>query len=126
MAKERAIDKLKNAFSVETRSSYTVIKGGEEILTIYWKPLTIADRDSINNTLKGIGSFDDENSLEYALQVIIRKAESKEGERLFLDGDRASLRREVPLYVLIDIMGKMQGYSEEAEPSAVKSGAEEE
>ena len=47
----RAIDKLKQAFSVEERSNYSIFKGEELILKIFWSPLTIADRDTINSTL---------------------------------------------------------------------------
>ena len=51
MSPVRAIDKLKQAFSVEERSSYSIFKGEELILKIFWSPLTIADRDTINSTL---------------------------------------------------------------------------
>ena len=47
----RAIDKLRQAFSVQERSSYSMFKGEELILKIFWSPLTIADRDTINSTL---------------------------------------------------------------------------
>ena len=50
MATERAIDKLKQAFSLNTKSSYSIYKNGEVVLTVYWTPLTIADRDTINAT----------------------------------------------------------------------------
>jgi hypothetical protein len=69
---------------------------------------------------------DDEGSLDFALQVIINKAEDEKGKRLFTDADRVGLRREVPLAVLLDIMAKMQSLGEEAAPDAVKSTSEEE
>ena len=34
----------------------------------------------------------DSDSLEYALQVIMNKAEDEKGNKLFIEGDRASLR----------------------------------
>ena len=55
------------------------------------------------------------DNLEYALQVLINKAEDKEGKRLFSEADRASLRREIPLSVLTDIMFKIQGAAEEVD-----------
>ena len=51
MPTDRAIDKLKKAFSINEKSSYPIYKNGDLILKVYWTPLTIADRDSINATL---------------------------------------------------------------------------
>ena len=125
MAAERAIDKLKKAYNVENRSSYAIYNGDDLVLKIYWTPITIADRDAINNTLKAMNKADDETSLDFALQVIINKAEDKIGKRLFSEADRPALRRELPLSLLLDIMGKMQSMEEEATPDAVKSSAGE-
>ena len=121
MASERAIDKLKQAFSIGKRSSYPIYKDGELILQVYWTPLTIADRDSINDTLIASNRVQTENSLDFALQVIINKAEDENGQRLFTEGDKASLRREIPLGVILELMTKMQELGEEATPDAVKS-----
>ena len=121
MASERAIDKLKQAFSIGKRSSYPIYKDGELILTVYWTPLTIADRDAINDTLIASNRVQTENSLDFALQVIINKAEDENGQRLFTEGDKASLRREIPLGVILELMTKMQELGEEATPDAVKS-----
>ena len=121
MASERAIDKLKQAFSIGKRSSYPIYKDGEVILTVYWTPLTIADRDAINDTLIASNKVQNENSLDFALQVIINKAEDESGQRLFTEGDKASLRREIPLGVILELMTKMQELGEEATPDAVKS-----
>jgi len=121
MASERAIDKLKKAFSIGKRSSYPIYKDGELILQVYWTPLTIADRDAINDTLIASNRVQNENSLDFALQVIINKAEDESGQRLFTEGDKASLRREIPLGVILELMTKMQELGEEATPDAVKS-----
>jgi len=121
MAVERAIDKLKKAFSVESRSSYTVKNGEETVLKIFWRPLTIADRDTINNVLVAMNKANEENSLEFALQIIIQKSEDENGNRLFQDGDRMALRTQIPMNILLDIMTKMQNVAEGAEPEAVKS-----
>ena len=121
MASERAIDKLKKAFSIGKRSSYPIYKDGELILQVYWTPLTIADRDAINDTLIASNKVQNENSLDFALQVIINKAEDESGQRLFTEGDKASLRREIPLGVILELMTKMQELGEEATPDAVKS-----
>ena len=121
MSPVRAIDKLKQAFNVEERSSYSVFKGDELILKIFWSPLTIADRDTINSTLIAMNKGQEEGSLDFALQVIVTKAEDESGAKLFSAADLPSLRREIPLAVLLDIMGKMQSLGEEASPDAVKS-----
>tara|TARA_R100000278_G_C5476838_1_gene166725 strand:- start:4889 stop:5269 length:381 start_codon:yes stop_codon:yes gene_type:complete len=126
MATKTALDKLKKAFSVEDRSKYSIYKGEELVLEIFWTPITIADRDAINSTLKAMGKGDDEGSLDFALQIIITKAQDSAGNRLFTDVDRTGLRREVPLGVLLDIMTKMQSTGEEVDPDAVKSGTTKE
>ena len=121
MATERAIDKLKKAFSVDNKSSYEIYKNGQVVLKVYWTPLTIADRDTINTTLIKANRGQEEGSLDFALQVIIGKAEDESGIKLFTEADRASLRREIPLSVLLELMTKMQELGEEATPDAVKS-----
>ena len=121
MASDRAIDKLKKAFSIGKRSSYPIYKDGELILTVYWTPLTIADRDVINDILMASNRVQNEGSLDFALQVIINKAEDENGQKLFSEGDKVTLRREIPLGVLLELMTKMQELGEEATPDAVKS-----
>ena len=114
MASERAIDKLKKAFSIGKRSSYPIYKDSELILQVYWTPLTIADRDAINDTLIASNRAQNESSLDFALQVIINKAEDENGQKLFVDADRASLRREIPLGVLLDKLEDLRYEIEQA------------
>ena len=121
MPTERAIDKLKKAFSINEKSSYPIYKNGDLILKVYWTPLTIADRDSINATLMRANKGQEEGNLDFALQVIINKAEDESGQKLFVEADKASLRREIPLAVLLELMTKMHEVGEEATPDAVKS-----
>ena len=121
MPTTRAIDKLREAFSVQERSSYSMFKGDKLILKIFWSPLTIADRDTINSTLIAMNTGQDEGSLDFALQVIVTKAEDESGAKMFTAGDLPALRREIPMAVLIDLMTKMQSMGEEESPDAVKS-----
>ena len=107
MATERAIDKLKKAFSVDNKSSYEIYKNGQVVLKVYWTPLTIADRDTINTTLIKANRGQEEGSLDFALQVIIGKAEDESGNKLFTEADRASLRREIEASVLEQIQVAM-------------------
>ena len=124
MADKRAIDKLKEAFCVDNVSRYIIKKEGVVVLEIYWKPLTIADRDTIYKTLHAMNKANETDNLEYSLQVLINKAEDKEGNKLFSEADRASLRREIPLTVLTDIMFKIQGAAEEVDTVNSKSTSE--
>jgi|TARA_R100000482_G_scaffold110042_1_gene52360 hypothetical protein len=120
---ERAIDKLCKAFSVEERSSYSIKSGDELILKLYWTPLTIADRDKINETLKALKSGDQDGGMDFAIQMLIQKAEDEAGSKLFQSGDRARIRNRLPMAVVIDIMAKMQGLEEVEEPDEIKSAA---
>jgi len=93
----RAVDLLKNKFGVSQLYKHDVKQNDEIILTVYWHPLTIAERESIQ---KKSGSDDANN---YALQLMIEKALDKNGDRLFQDGDKASLRREIEANILQEI-----------------------
>ena len=93
----RAVDLLKNRFGVSQLYKHDVKQNDEIILTIYWHPLTIAERESIQ---KKTGT-DDTN--DYALQMMIEKALDKDGASLFQDGDKASLRREISASILEEI-----------------------
>mgnify|MGYP003140351628 CR=1 FL=1 len=78
----RAIELLRNNFGVSQLYQHEVVKDGVTVLTIYWHPLTIAERESIQ---KKPGT-DDAN--EFALALMIQKALDKEEKRLFADGDK--------------------------------------
>ena len=93
----RAVDLLKNKFGVSQLYKHDVIKDNEVILSVYWHPLTIAEREAIQKKTNS----DDAN--DYALQMMIEKALDKEGTKLFQDGDKASLRREVEASILQEI-----------------------
>ena len=93
----RAVDLLKNKFGVSQLYKHDVIKNDEVILSVYWNPLTIAEREAIQKK----SSSEDMN--DYALQMMIEKAKDKDGVRLFQDGDKASLRREIEASVLEEI-----------------------
>ena len=93
----RAVDLLKNKFGVSQLYKHDVKQGNEIILSIYWHPLTIAERESIQ---KKTGT---EDTNDFALQMMIEKSLDKDGARLFQDGDKASLRREIEATVLQEI-----------------------
>ena len=92
-----AVDLLKNRFGVSQLYKHDIKQDDEIILTVYWHPLTIAEREAIQK--KTIT----EDANDYAIQMMIEKALDKEGNRIFQDGDKASLRREIEAHVLEEI-----------------------
>lgn len=93
----RALELLRNQFGVSQLYQHEVVKDGETVLTVFWHPLTIAERESIQKK----SGTDDAN--EFALALMIQKALDKDEKRLFADGDKAALRREVEAAVLQEI-----------------------
>lgn len=93
-----AIELLKNKFGVQQKYLYELKEGDVTVLEIYWNPLTIAERESIVAKSGDSGTNDD-----FALNLMITKALDKNGQRLFQDGHKASLRREVNATTLQDI-----------------------
>ena len=111
----RAVDLLKNKFGVSQLYKHDVIKDDEVILSVYWHPLTIAEREAIQKKTNS----DDTN--DYALQMMIEKALDKEGTKLFQDGDKASLRREVEASILQEIQLAMINAGADKEVEAAKA-----
>lgn len=93
----RAAELLRNKFGVSQLYKHEVKVEGEIVLEVYWHPLTIAERESISK------KSDSEDANEFALNLMIEKALDKDGKRLFADGDRATLRREVEASILQEI-----------------------
>tara|TARA_R100000278_G_scaffold15206_1_gene15723 strand:+ start:35 stop:388 length:354 start_codon:yes stop_codon:yes gene_type:complete len=93
-----AIELLKNKFGVQQRYLYELKEGDVTVLEIYWNPLTLAERESIIAMAGDNSSADD-----FALTLLIKKALDKNGDRLFQDGHKALLRREVNASVLQEI-----------------------
>ena len=93
-----AIELLKNKFGVSQKYMYELKEGDVTVLEIYWNPLTLAERESIV-ALSGDNSSAD----DFALTLMITKALDKDGKRLFQDGHKASLRREVNASILQEI-----------------------
>ena len=111
----RAVDLLKNKFGVSQKYKYEVKDGEETVLEIYWHPLTIAERESILAKSKG----DDGN--EFALNLMIEKALDGDGKRLFQDGHKASLRREVNSTILQEIQVAMMTSGDELKVEEAKA-----
>tara|TARA_Y100000004_G_scaffold184674_1_gene233978 strand:+ start:327 stop:704 length:378 start_codon:yes stop_codon:yes gene_type:complete len=93
----RAAEILRNKFGVSQLYSYDVTQEGEVLFTVFWHPLTIAERESIQ---KKVGS-DDAN--DFALGLMIEKALDEDGKRLFQDGEKAVLKNAVDASILQEI-----------------------
>ena len=111
-----AIELLKNKFGVSQKYLYELKDGEETVLEIYWNPLTIAERESIMAK-----SGDTASSEDFALNLMITKALDKNGNRLFQDGHKASLRREVNAGILQDIQLAMVNSGSEHKVEAAKA-----
>ena len=93
----RATELLRNKFGISQLYKHEVKDGDEVVLEVYWHPLTIAERESIQ---KKAGS-DDAN--DFALGMMIEKALDVDGKRLFQDGEKAQLKNAVDASVLQEI-----------------------
>ena len=111
----RAVDLLRNKFGISQLYKHDVIKNDEVIFSVYWHPLTIAERESI---IKKSGT---EDNNDYALQMMIEKALDEDGKKLFQDGDKASLRREVEASILEEIQLAMVNSGADKEVSEAKA-----
>lgn len=111
----RAVELLKNSFGVGQLYQHDVVKNGTLILSVYWHPLTIAERESITKK----SDVNDPN--DFALALMITKALDKDGNRLFQDGDKASLRREVEANILQEIQLAMIEAGQTKEVSEAKA-----
>ena len=111
----RAVDLLRNKFGVSQLYKHDVKQDDEILLTIYWHPLTIAEREMIQKKTNS------EDANDFALQLMIEKALDKDGKRLFADGDKASLRREVAASVLQEIQLAMLEAGEGKEVEEAKA-----
>ena len=111
----RAIELLKGSFGVSQLYQHDVIKDDKIILSIYWHPLTIAERESITKK----SNSNDTN--DFALALMIEKALDEKGNRLFQDGDKASLRREVEANILQEIQLAMINAGQDKEVSEAKA-----
>ena len=110
----RAVDLLRNKFGISQLYKHDVIKNDEVIFSVHWNPLTIAEREAIQKK-----SSDDVN--DYALQMMIEKAKDKDGAKLFQDGDKASLRREIEASVLEEIQLAMVNAGADKEVKEAKA-----
>jgi len=111
-----AIELLKSKFGVNQKYKYELKDGDVTVLEIYWNPLTLAERESIV-ALAG----DNSSNEDFALTLMITKALDKDGKRLFQDGHKASLRREVNASILQEIQLAMLNSGSEYKTEEAKA-----
>ena len=90
----RATELLRNRFGVSQLYKHEVKDGDDVVLEVYWHPLTIAERESIQK------KSNEDDSADFALGMMIEKALDADGKRLFQDGEKAALRNAVDASVL--------------------------
>ena len=112
----KAIDLLRKSFGVGQLYKHEVTKDENVLFTVYWHPLTIAEREAIQ--VKGNGN-DDGN--EFALNLMIEKALDENEKRLFQDGDKPTLRREVEASILQEIQLAMLSSGTDMEVDEAKA-----
>ena len=93
----RATELLRNKFGISQLYKHEVKDGDEVLLEVYWHPLTIAERESIQK------KSNQDDSSDFALSMMIEKALDADGNRLFQDGEKAVLKNAVEASVLQDI-----------------------
>jgi len=93
----RATELLRNKFGISQLYKHEVKDGDEVLLEVYWHPLTIAERESIQK------KSNQDDSSDFALSMMIEKALDADGKRLFQDGEKAVLKNAVEASVLQDI-----------------------
>ena len=111
----RAAELLRNKFGVSQLYKHQVEQNGEVVLEIYWHPLTIAERESIQK------SADSDDAGDFALGMMIRKALDADGKRLFQDGEKAILKNSIEAAVLQDIQLAMLSSGAESKVEEAKA-----
>ena len=111
----RASELLRNKFGVGQLYKHVIEDNGEVVLEVYWHPLTIAERESIQ---KKAGT-DDSN--DFALNMMIQKALDADGKRLFQDGEKAVLKNAVEASVLQEIQLAMLASGAESKEEEAKA-----
>ena len=111
----RATELLRNKFGISQLYKHEVKDGDEVVLEVYWHPLTIAERESIQK------KADSDDANDFALGMMIEKALDVDGKRLFQDGEKAALKNAVDASVLQEIQLAMLSSGSENKVEEVKA-----
>ena len=103
----RAIELLKNSFGVSQLYQHDVIKEGKIIFSVYWYPLTIAERESITKK----SNSDDTN--DFALMLMIEKALDKDHNKMFNASHILSFKQKADTDILARVASQIMGTNTE-------------
>lgn len=84
----RAIDRLRKAANFEPIKQEVILNDGSEFV-FYVTPLTASEREKAQKDAKN------DSANDFAMQLLIAKAQDENGERLFKPGDIPVLKKEV-------------------------------
>lgn len=84
----RALDRLKKAANLVPIKRIVTLSNGDEFE--FWStPLTMAEREKAQKQAKG------DDATQFALQLLVAKAQDENGQRLFAQGQIAELKNDV-------------------------------
>ena len=107
----KSLSEMSKAFSKTPVQKVIRFKGEE--YEFYHTHLTLAEREKIKASQK-----DKEDSNEFALKLLIAKAQHKDGSKMFAPGLYAELKNEWPVAELEAAMMKLIVNEEEPDPKA--------
>ena len=107
--KNRTVDLLVEAFDLNQRRKFDLKnEAGEIIVSLYFKPITRADRKKAQS-LSG-----SEEALDVSTQMLCQMAELEDGSKAFASADAPKLQRQLPESVLNELELFLFGVGEEA------------
>ena len=94
----RPVDLLTGAFDLNQRRQFNIKKeDGTLVLSVYFKPITRADRK------RATGLAGSEEALDISTQMLCHMAELEDGTKAFAAADAVKLQRELPESVLNEL-----------------------
>jgi len=114
--KNRTVDLLVEAFDLNQRRKFDLKnEAGEVLVSLYFKPITRADRKKAQS-LSG-----SEEALDVSTQMLCQMAELEDGSKAFASADAPKLQRQLPETVLNELELFLFGVGEEAELEEAKN-----
>ena len=94
----RPVDLLTGAFDLNQRRQFNIKKeDGTVVLSLYFKPITRADRK------RAAGLSTSDQALDISTQMLCHMAELEDGTKAFAAADAVKLQRELPESVLNEL-----------------------
>ena len=114
--KNRTVDLLVEAFDLNQRRKFDLKnEAGEILVSLYFKPITRADRKKAQS-LSG-----SEEALDVSTQMLCQMAELEDGSKAFASADAPKLQRQLPETVLNELELFLFGLGEETEMEEAKN-----